>query len=71
MDKDKIKYYKYLDNVLVQSKFTFPLFNKGATLLKKNFTQLDHTAASKILINWIVDTDPFNRLKEDQLKLFN
>jgi hypothetical protein len=64
------KYYNYLDRVLVKSKFKIDIFKKGADILLRKFPEIVFRRdASKILINWIVDTDPYNRLQETQLQL--
>jgi hypothetical protein len=62
-----LTYYTYLDSVLIQSCFKIDLLKKGSEILYKKFPELGSwKEASNILRDWIVDTDPYDRLQKDQ-----
>jgi len=64
------QYSTYLDKVLIQSKFKIDIINKGSKILQTKFPELDnHKNTSSILISWLVDTDPYNRLQKEQTSL--
>ena len=63
-------YYNYLDNVLIRSTFKIDLLKKGSDILLKKYPELkEWKQASNIVRDWIIDTDPYNRLQREQLKL--
>ena len=63
-------YYNYLDNVLVKSCFKIDLLRKGSNILLKKFPEFkEWKQASNVLRDYVVDTDPYNRLQKDQLSL--
>jgi hypothetical protein len=66
------RYYKYLDNVLLQSKFRIDLFLNGTDILYRKFPDIKHRKeASGILIDWISTTDPYERLQNGQIGIFD
>jgi len=68
--RDTNTYYNYLDKVLIQSKFKIDLYRSGSNILLKKYPELTKFSnASQIMRDWIIDTDPYNRLNETQLKL--
>ncbi len=60
-------YYNYLDSVLIKSAFKIDLLKKGSDILLKKYPELKvWKNASNIMRDWIVDTDPYNRLQQEQ-----
>jgi hypothetical protein len=65
--RDTNTYYNYLDKVLIQSKFKIDLYRNGSNILLKKYPELNKFSnASSIMRDWIVDTDPYNRLQQEQ-----
>jgi len=68
--RTNITYYDYLDSILIQSKFKIDLLKKGSDLLLKKYPELKKWKnASIIMRDWIIYTDPYNRLNKEQLGL--
>jgi hypothetical protein len=64
-------YYNYLDQVLINSKYKIDLLGKGIDVLLRKFPEISEWRNSaRILTNYIVDTDPYNRLQKAQIALF-
>jgi len=66
------QYYKYLDDVLTRSKFKIDILRKGVKILQSKFVELKgrRQQTVHILLDWFADTDPYTRLREEQLDLF-
>jgi len=70
MTRTNETYYKYLDGVLVKSCFKVDLLRNGSNILLKKFPELQEwKQASNVLRDYVVDTDPYNRLEKDQWSL--
>ena len=61
------EYYRYLDEVLVKSNFRFDILKNGATILLKKFPELkDWKNASVVVREWVFETNPYDRLENNQ-----
>ena len=61
------EYYRYLDEVLVKSNFRFDILKNGATILLKKFPELkDWKNASGVVREWVFETNPYDRLENNQ-----
>lgn len=68
--RNNTTYYNYLDNVLIKSAFKIDLLKKGSDILLRKYPELEEwKQASNVVRDWVVDTDPYNRLQKEQLEL--
>ena len=68
--RNNTTYYNYLDNVLIKSAFKIDLLKKGSDILLRKYPELkEWKQASNVVRDWVVDTDPYNRLQKEQLSL--
>lgn len=64
------KFHKYLDDVLVNSKFKIDIFSQGVKIIQNKFPEVNHRRDAVVIVrDWLIDTDPYNRL--EQTSLFN
>lgn len=62
------KFNKYLDDVLVQSRFKIDIIAKGVDIIQNKFPEVSHRKqAVQIVGDWLIDTDPYNRLEKQSL----